>query len=211
MAASAPEPLQIIIATSNPGKVRDFSVLLGTDFPEAQFVGTEVIGGMPEVDETGTTFEANARLKAEAVWQLTQAKGGYAVMADDSGLAVDYLGGAPGVYSARYAGVGASDGENRDKLLDALQEVPVDQRSARFVCNLCLILPEGQLHQFEAYCEGTIANKARGENGFGYDPVFIGEGMTETFGECSPQEKAQRSHRAKAVGLLRDFLSQQVG
>lgn len=207
MAASAPEPLQIIIATSNPGKVRDFSVLLGADFAFAQFLGAEVIGGMPEVEETGTTFEANARLKADAVWKLSQSKGNFAVMADDSGLAVDYLEGAPGVYSARYAGLGATDAQNRDKLLNALDGLSEDRRSARFVCNLCLILPDASVNHFEAYCEGIIAPEVRGENGFGYDPVFIGEGMHETFGQCSPQEKAKRSHRAKAVLLLKDLLS----
>jgi XTP/dITP diphosphohydrolase len=155
-------------------------------------------------DETGTTFAANARMKAEAVFAALGAN--QAVLADDSGLVVDALGGSPGVYSARYAGENASDGENVDKLLGELASV--GDRAARFVCNLCLILPDDSAVMIEASgkVEGTITGVPRGEDGFGYDPIFQPLGWHETLAETATGCKDQVSHRGAAARALLDTM-----
>jgi len=190
---------QLILATGNGHKVAEFDGLLaGMGF---EVLSASVCGGMPEVDETGATFAANARLKAEAL--AAKAPEDTWVLADDSGLEVDALDGAPGVYSARYAGLNASDAANRDKLLEALRDIPDDRRTARFRCVLCLFRGLEEL-LYEGRCEGRIAKVAVGNKGFGYDPIFIPEGHEQTFGELGERVKARLSHRAKAVAAFRD-------
>ncbi|MFQ3271027.1 MAG: XTP/dITP diphosphohydrolase [Lentimonas sp.] len=169
----------IIIATGNAHKVEEFELLLaGLDF---DVVSAKSCGGMPEVDENGSTFAANAQLKAEAL--RAQAPADAWVMADDSGLEVDALDGAPGIYSARYAGVDASDAENVVKLLDALKDVPKEARTARFRCVLCVIDHEGYVTHYDGCCEGRLDTAVHGDGGFGYDPIFIPNGYSESFAQ----------------------------
>lgn len=195
--------MQIIIATGNAHKVLELEHLLAG--LEVQVESAAVVGGMPEVEETGQTFAANAFLKAEALRALAPASA--YVLADDSGLEVDALDGAPGVYSARYAGPNASDAENRHQLLAALAGAGDAPRSARFRCVLCLLGPKGEAQYFEGSCEGSITEAERGKEGFGYDSIFMPEGYTETFGELGESVKHRLSHRANAVLALRDFLA----
>jgi len=190
---------RLIIATGNSHKVAEFAKLLeGSGF---QAESANSCGGMPAVEETGETFAENARIKALALRAV--APRDRWILSDDSGLEVDALSGAPGVHSARYAGFGATDGDNVEKLLLALAVVPPANRLARFRCVLCLIGPDGKEHFFDGACEGSIADKPLGKNGFGYDPVFIPEGYAQTFGELDGSVKSRLSHRALAAGALR--------
>lgn len=184
---------EIIIATKNKGKANEFKNMfypLGyeirtlLDFPQ-----------ISEIDETGTTFEANAKLKAEAISNIL----GEMVIADDSGLMIDALDGRPGVYSARYAGLEKDDDANMDKVLQELKDIPISERTARFYCALALAVPNKETLIVHGTCEGEILTEKRGENGFGYDPIFFvtekGKGMAELL----PEEKNQISHRAEAL------------
>ena len=206
-------PRTVILATRNAGKAREFGRLLG-----AHFDVEPLMDGVDMPKETGATFAANARLKAEGVFEALGRR--YAVLADDSGLAVDALDGAPGVYSARYAGEGATDEENVLKLLRELQGV-VDRR-ARFVASLCMVIPEtsGWLSagstttsasagdsvptvlEASGRVEGTIVEIPRGDDGFGYDPVFEPLGWDETLAEASVERKDSVSHRGAAAREL---------
>src|SRR5690606_26386290 len=201
----------IVLATRNAGKTREFSQLLAP-------LGYEVITALQagydaEPDETGTTFRENAEIKARAVFEGTGGK--HAVLADDSGLEVDALGGAPGVYSARYAGPGCTDDDNNKKLLRELSVVTdPSARTARYRIALSLILPNPDpsgpelVEGFDGACEGLIGFEERGGGGFGYDVVFIPTGPDgkpldgRTFAEMSAAEKHPLSHRGKAVGAL---------
>lgn len=185
----------LIIATGNPHKVAEFEQLL--EGLPLTVLSAEMCGGMPEVAETGTTFAENAHLKASALQAIAPQDAW--VLADDSGLEIDALNGAPGIYSARYAGVQASDQDNLSKLLDALKDVPAEDRTARFKCVLCIIDPEGRVVYHEGSCEGRIAPQASGEDGFGYDPVFIPDGYDQSFAELGASVKSKLSHRARAV------------
>ncbi|MFP4156520.1 MAG: RdgB/HAM1 family non-canonical purine NTP pyrophosphatase [Opitutales bacterium] len=190
---------ELILATGNAHKVEEFAGLLAGLPYKVQ--SAAVCGGMPEVEETGSTFAENARLKAAAL--RFAAPSGADVLADDSGLEVDALEGAPGIYSARYAGVQAPDEANVEKLLQALEGMPPAARGARFRCVLCLIGPEHQVEFFEGRCEGRIAMAPKGGKGFGYDPVFVPEGYEMTFAELGESVKQQLSHRAMAVRAMR--------
>lgn len=195
---------QLIIATGNAHKVEEFELLLdGLGF---EVCSAKLCGGMPEVDENGETFAANAQLKAEALRKLAPADAW--VLADDSGLEVDALEGAPGIYSARYAGADASDGANLTKLLKAIQDVPQAERTACFRCVLCLIDPDGFISHYDGSCEGRMDIEPRGSEGFGYDPAFIPEGHTQSFGELGEDVKSQLSHRARAVQWLREIVGE---
>jgi XTP/dITP diphosphohydrolase len=193
--------MDLLLATHNPHKVREFSQLLGKNFELFDLTA------FPEVamtEETGRTFEENATLKAIAASRDRR----LLVVADDSGLEVDALGGAPGVYSARYAGENASDAENIDKLLRELsaQSVAAEKRSARFRCVIALAQNGKMLGTFEGVVEGSIVDPPRGKGGFGYDPVFQPNGFDQTFGEMSPESKNKISHRAQAIAALREQL-----
>jgi XTP/dITP diphosphohydrolase len=155
-----------------------------------------------EPDEDGDTFEANALKKAREYGAHFEV----ACCADDSGLVVDALDGAPGVYSARYAGENCTYADNNAKLLKALQGIPAERRTARFVCCAALHLPDGTEHTELGTVEGRIAESCRGGNGFGYDPLFIPEGRERTFGEMTPEEKHSLSHRGRAFSMLRAYL-----
>jgi len=191
--------MRVVLATRNRGKAREFGRLLAEVF-DVVALPDEV--GTPE--ETGTTFAANASLKAESAFAALG--GSVAVLADDSGLEVDTLAGRPGVQSARYAGEEATDEENVAKLLDELQGVT--DRGARFVCSLCLLVPRrspsGEPLKLEVRGEsaGVIEDRPRGDDGFGYDPVFRPLGWTETLAEANPQRKDQVSHRGAAARVL---------
>jgi XTP/dITP diphosphohydrolase len=186
----------IVLATRNMGKIREFKRLLGT-FP-VQIKSLEDFGPIPPVVEEGETFEDNAVMKARHTARIL----GLPAIADDSGLEVAALGGAPGVKSARYAGEKASDDERNLKLLDALKGV-VD-RSARFVCVLAIAVPRGPALLYEGICEGSITKEMQGSNGFGYDPVFYYPPFGKTFARLSVDEKNRVSHRGKAMSELRE-------
>ncbi|AIS53739.1 XTP/dITP diphosphatase [Vibrio coralliilyticus] len=195
---------KIVLATGNQGKVREMAHLLA-DF------GFDVVAqsefNVSEVAETGTTFIENAIIKARHAAKET----GLAAIADDSGLEVDFLKGAPGIYSARYAGEGASDQQNLEKLLDAMQGVPQEQRTARFHC--VLVLMRHELDPTPIVChgkwEGRILTEAQGDNGFGYDPVFFVPEDNCASAELEPTRKKQLSHRGKALKQLFATLSEQ--
>lgn len=192
----------LLIATSNPGKVAELTDLLkGLN---CRVIG---LGDLPQVpptvEETGQTFAENAMLKAEHYHRLT----GLIALADDSGLEVDALGGRPGVYSARYGGENLSSAEQIQLLLGELKDVPDDQRTARFVCSIALF-GNGLKVIFEDSCEGVIAREPRGQNGFGYDPVFIDAELGRSFAELTREEKAPRSHRGRALQQARAFLAE---
>ena len=183
--------MRLLIATRNSHKLAEIRQILS--FPSLDIVGLDHLPGIPEVEEDGATFEANARKKAIVVagaaseWTL----------ADDSGLVVDSLGGAPGVHSARYAGTPADYLANNAKLIKALDGVI--NRRARFRCVLALASPRGDCRTVEGTCEGYIALTPRGDGGFGYDPLFIPDGSSETFAEMSSERKNAISHRARAL------------
>ncbi|MEJ2210979.1 MAG: XTP/dITP diphosphatase [Anaerolineae bacterium] len=189
---------KLLIATNNPGKVREYEELL-KDLPTVEITFPTREGLALEVEESGQTFEENARLKATAFC----AAAGLPTLADDSGLEVDALHGAPGVRSARYAGPGANDVDRYRKLLAELAGVPPERRSARFRCVVALALPDGRVHTAAGACEGEIGFAPRGEFGFGYDPVFIVAGQEgRTMAELAPEVKNRISHRARAVEAL---------
>ncbi|TVP83035.1 MAG: RdgB/HAM1 family non-canonical purine NTP pyrophosphatase [Puniceicoccaceae bacterium] len=195
--------IDLYLATGNEHKVDELRGLL-RDCP-ITLHSAAVCGGMPRVVEDGETFAANALLKAAALRPLVPPSAW--VLADDSGLEVDALGGQPGVRSARYAGESASDTENVTKLLNALNAQPEpDGRNARFRCVLCLLPPEGPAVDFEGDCRGHIATAATGASGFGYDPVFVPEGHRASFGVLGEATKQQLSHRAAAARALRTYL-----
>lgn len=188
----------IMIATGNPGKAKEFEKMFADagyaiktlkDFPD-----------LPDVKETGRTFEENARLKAETIANILQMP----VLADDSGLEVEALGGLPGIYSARFAGEHKNDGSNNAKLLYELTDVPDEKRGAQFHCTLVFAAPKKQSLVVEAKWLGRIGRIPRGENGFGYDPLFIVDGMGKTAAELSNEEKNQISHRGLALKKLQN-------
>lgn len=199
MAETSPsENHRLLVSTRNAHKVGEIRAILGTSFEVSDL---SVLPDMPEVDETGTTFEENATLKAVAASLLFE---GW-VIADDSGLEVDALSGAPGVYSARYAGPEAKDTDNNALLLKNLDALPDAPRTARFRCVIVLARAGRKLAAFSGAVEGIIISDNRGQGGFGYDPLFIPEGYTETFGQLPAEVKNQLSHRAQALGKLRDW------
>ena len=193
---------RLLVATNNPGKVREFEELLA-GLP-VQIVFPAQVGLSLEVNESGETFEENAKIKALAYAQAS----GLLTLADDSGLEVDALGGAPGVRSARYAGSAANDADRYRKLLAALANVPPGQRSARFRCVVAVAQPDGTLYTAEGTCEGEIGFAPRGKHGFGYDPVFIVQGREgQTMAELPSDVKNQISHRARALAAARSILA----
>jgi len=193
--------VELVVATHNRHKTREIQHILG---PEFKVRDLRAHADVSEIRESGTSFEENAKLKALAASKELPAL----VIADDSGLEVDALGGAPGVYSARYAGASATDRDKIDKLLRELARVRAteDGRRARFRCVVVLARNGNLLGTFEGIAEGSIADEARGDSGFGYDPIFIPEGLKQTFGELPTQVKNTISHRAKAIRALADRL-----
>ncbi len=190
----------VVIASNNAHKAREIAEAL--DFPGWEFRTLRELGIASDPEEDADTFEGNARIKARAA---REASGGRAVLADDSGLVVDALDGAPGVRSARYAGEDATDAANNAKLLDELADVPDAQRTARFVCTLVFIDEDGSEEVAHGVVEGRIGHAERGEHGFGYDPLFLPDvfGGERTLAEALPQEKNAVSHRGNALRALR--------
>jgi len=187
--------MDLLVATRNAHKTREIRQILGPGFAVSDLCSHEI----PEVHESGKSFEENATLKAVAISKYFPGL----VVADDSGLEVDALGGAPGVFSARYAGHEASDKTNIQKLLGALARIePRVKRSARFRCVIALARKGELLGTFEGIVEGTITEQARGLRGFGYDPIFIPCGFQQTFAGLPAEVKNRISHRAKAIRLL---------
>lgn len=185
----------LVLATKNRGKTREIRDML-KDFP-VEIRDLNDFGPLPEVREDGKTFEENAYKKASFIAKVI----GLPALADDSGLEVEALGGDPGVHSARYSGEGAGDVENNSKLLKAMEGK--SNRRARFSCVLSLAVPSGPALTYEGVCEGLILKEPRGENGFGYDPLFFHEPSGKTFAEMSIEEKSRVSHRGKALAELR--------
>jgi len=190
--------MKIIAATKNKNKLREFGEIL-KDF---EIVSQEEAGVDIDVEETGSTFEENSMLKAKAIFDAT----GITAIADDSGLCVDALGGAPGVYSARYGGEGYDDEGRVQLLLKNMKDVPDSERSARFVCAITLVGNEGIITA-RGECEGKINYAPIGENGFGYDPVFYMEEYDKTTAQMSPDEKNAVSHRGKALRIFAEKLA----
>ncbi len=189
---------KIVIATKNEGKVREIKKIL-SDMP-VDVVSMNEEGIDIEIEENGSTFEDNALIKAKSVKSLTDG----IVIADDSGLEVDSLGGAPGVYSARFAGDEADDGKNNAKLLSMMQGL--SDRTARFVCSIAVVLPDGSQYVVRGECRGEIAHEPVGSNGFGYDPLFFLPEYGSTMAELDIDMKNRISHRAKALQLMKDKL-----
>jgi len=193
----------LLLATRNANKTREFRQLLGKDFDVHDL---SFFDEMAIPKESGRTFEENAILKAVAASQDRHVQDRHLlVVADDSGLEVDALGGAPGIFSARYAGQNASDKENIDKLLSELarRDVPLDQRSARFRCVIALAREGKLLGKFEGIVEGSVVDLPRGSRGFGYDPIFLPNGFDKTFAESPIDLKNRISHRARAIRAFR--------
>ena len=195
----APDRPRLLLASANQGKLRELRMILHGLPVELVGLSEAGLGEPPEVEETGDTFLANALLKGRAY----TAWSGLAAVADDSGLEVDALGGAPGVRSARYAGQGAGDQANLDKLLAALDGVPPERRTARFRCAAVLVDPAAGEWHAEAAWEGRILDAPRGRGGFGYDPVFLPDGWELTSAEVDQATKDAASHRGKAFRALR--------
>jgi XTP/dITP diphosphohydrolase len=195
---------KLLIATTNAGKVREISLLLGS-LPY-EVVGLSDLANIPPpVEETGTTFTANAILKSEYYFAAT----GLLSLADDSGLEVDALDGAPGVFSARFAGEDATDAERVAKILELLKDTKDEQRTARFVCSISItgnFNGEVATRVFEGLAEGVIIHEPRGSSGFGYDPIFYDKESGLTFAELTREEKSARSHRGKALAAAKGFL-----
>lgn len=193
--------MKVVLATRNAGKVREIADILAPH-------GVEVISlsefpELGEIIEDGDTFRENAMLKATTVAGHT----GLIALADDSGLEVDALDGAPGIYSSRFAGEEKNDRANNLKLLELLSDFPAEQRTARFQCVVAIAEPDGWVHIAEGSCEGLIINEPRGEGGFGYDPLFYVPDYEKTFAELDPAIKNKISHRAKALEGAVDILS----
>ncbi|WP_375427029.1 RdgB/HAM1 family non-canonical purine NTP pyrophosphatase [uncultured Sphingomonas sp.] len=190
------QPGKLVIASHNPGKVREIRALLGPH-------GVEPVSAaeldLPEPEETGTSFVANAELKARAAADLS----GLPALADDSGLCVEALGGDPGIFSARWGGEDKDFGEAMRRVEAAIAATGPDaSRDAHFICVLSLAWPDGHAESFEGRVDGTLVHPPRGDLGFGYDPMFVLNGMTETFGEIDPDHKHGVSHRALAFEQL---------
>jgi XTP/dITP diphosphohydrolase len=197
---------RLILATRNPGKITELKAILAAAGLSHDLVGADAYPDAPDVKETGVTFAENALLKAHALAQVT----GLPAVADDSGLCVDVLGGAPGIFSARWSGSHGDDRANLALLLDQLSDVPDEHRAAHFECAAALALPDGTERVVTGRLPGTLRREPVGGGGFGYDPILQPDGETRTCAELAPEEKNAISHRGKAfraiAPLVRDLL-----
>ncbi len=196
--------MEIFLATGNAHKAEEFGRMFARARLDVKVRSAKDLGGMPYVEEITGTFNGNCRLKANALREITPQKAW--VLADDSGLCCDALQGGPGVDSAVYAGVGATDAQNRAKLLEAMKKAPLHKRGARFECHLILLGPHQETGKFVGQCWGKILEAEVGTEGFGYDSLFVPANETRTFGELSAAKKDAISHRAKAFKQLADWL-----
>lgn len=191
---------RLIAATKNKGKINEIKQVLSglpLDIISMSEAGIDI-----DVVEDGATFEENSLKKALEICKVSKSM----VLADDSGLEVDFLGGAPGIYSARFAGPGASDTDKNNKLLKMLKDVPFEKRTARFVCAIAVAFPDGRHFVVRGTCEGFIDFECKGSNGFGYDPLFFIQQYNKTMAEIDADLKNQISHRAKALALMQGKL-----
>ena len=197
--------MKIVLASRNAKKIKELREILSASISDVEILSLDDVGIYGEIEEDGETFEENAFIKAH-----TAAKSGYIGVGDDSGLAVNALGGAPGVYSARYCGRHGDDEANNVTLLKNLEEN--EDRSAKFVCVIACVFPDDidKGHLFRGETEGVILKEASGNGGFGYDPLFYYEPMEKTFADMSAEEKNGISHRGKALALLADFLKKRT-
>jgi len=193
--------VQIVLATRNKGKIRELARIFAHELPEVELLGTDNFPDLADVDETEDSFEGNALLKAVAVSRFTKLP----AIADDSGLAVDHLKGAPGIYSARYSGVHGDDEANLQKVLREMEGIA--NRRAQFVCAAAFVAPNGYQKVIRAEMVGELISQPRGANGFGYDPIFVPEGFAQTTGEMAPDLKDSISHRGKAMRELAQIIS----
>ncbi len=192
--------MKIIFATGNENKLREIREI--TADMDIEIVSMKDAGVYTDVEETGKTFEENAYLKASAIAR----KSGLPTLADDSGLEIDYLGKEPGIYSSRYMGEDTPYPVKNAELLRRMESVPDEKRTARFVCAICYVRPDGSSETVRATMEGIVAHKIAGENGFGYDPIFYLPERGCTSAELSREEKNAISHRGKALRMMRDIL-----
>lgn len=190
--------IKAVLASGNAHKVHEIGLIL-RDF-DIELITMKDAGFHGDVEENGRTFEANSLIKAEAVMDALKAE---ITLADDSGLMVDALDGAPGVYSARYAGEACDNEANNDKLLEALKDVPFEERTATFVTVITYLLASGEKIVARGEIKGHIGFERKGNNGFGYDPLFIVEGLDKTYAEMTDDEKSRSSHRAAALEILK--------
>ena len=195
--------IKILLATNNAHKVKEFKSCFAQKGIELEIVTLAESGFCGDIIEDADSFEGNARIKAKTLCEYT----GMIAVADDSGLVVDALDGAPGVFSARYAGEGCKDIDNVNKLLTELKNKPDQPRSARFVCSICAIRPDGKELVVFGESEGEIIDELLGNNGFGYDPVFYCREFNKTFAELSDEEKNSVSHRGRAVERLAENIA----
>jgi XTP/dITP diphosphohydrolase len=198
---------RLLLATRNAGKLAELRRLLETAVPGVEVVGLRDVPDYPEAPETGATFEENALLKAREAVRYT----GLPAVADDSGLTVDALNGMPGVLSARWSGRHGDDDANTALLLGQVADVPDERRGAAFVCAAALVTPDGTERVLERQWRGSLIRDKRGTNGFGYDPVFVPEGLDVTSAELPPEEKDARSHRGQAFAALVPLLGEVLG
>ncbi|MEX0992148.1 MAG: RdgB/HAM1 family non-canonical purine NTP pyrophosphatase [Actinomycetota bacterium] len=194
-------PVELGIASHNPGKIREIRAICA-GWPVRWVTADEDPREWPDVEETGATYLENALLKGHEVARAL----GIPVVADDSGIEVDALGGAPGPRSARYAGEAATDEQNLQALITAVRGVPRNGRTARYRCVAAMCWPDGRERHAEATVEGILITKPRGEGGFGYDPIFVPEGWDETMAELPPEQKDRISHRGRAFRALADLV-----
>lgn len=190
----------IVLATRNLHKIEEIEDIF-KDFP-IQFLSLSDFQNVPKVIEDGKSFEENAIKKAVQIARWTKKVS----LADDSGIEVDFLKGAPGIYSARFAGESATDDQNNQKILEFLTRVPHEKRTARYRCVIAIANAEGKVQMTEGICEGFITTKLQGKKGFGYDPLFFYPPFRKTFGETSPEEKNKVSHRCKALESIKPIL-----
>lgn len=201
--------MKIIFATGNENKMREIRMILSDHGME--ILSMKEAGVYVDVEEDGQTFEENALLKASAIAELPQVKEMHAiVLADDSGLEIDYLGKAPGIRSARYAGTDTSYAIKNRLLLSLMKEVPESERTARFVCAIGAVFPDGTKATVRGTMEGTIAYEIAGENGFGYDPIFYLPQYGCTSAELSPEKKNELSHRGAGLRLMRKVMEEKI-
>jgi len=198
---------KIVLATQNKGKTKEFAAMLAKSGLDVQVISMSDVPDAPEIIEDGNTFKENAYIKAKAICSQTN----LITLADDSGLEVDYLGGEPGIDSAIFAGEPRDDKKNNEKLLSSLRDVPYEKRTARFRCAICIMTPTGDHFEADGTCEGIIISEPRGENGFGYDPIFYLPQYKKTLAQLDLELKNTISHRSeafgKAVKILADILN----
>lgn len=195
--------IRVVLATRNAHKVAELRRILADSGLDVELVGTEAFAELPDIPETGTSFAANALIKARAVAHYTDS----IAIADDSGLCVDALNGMPGIYSARWSGAHGDDAANLTLVLGQLMDVPPARRSAAFHCAAAVVTPDGEERVVEGVLDGTLLGAPRGTNGFGYDPIFVPTGYAVTTAEMRPEEKDAISHRGKAFRALVPVLS----